>query len=40
MKFYWFIFEDGYSCCAAGFSKQELRVEIAKHGKLISKTAA
>ena len=27
MRFYWFEFEDGYRCCVAGMSKQELRVE-------------
>jgi hypothetical protein len=37
MKFYWFEFEDGYRCCVAGMSKQELRVEESKHGKLLRK---
>ena len=38
--FYCFTFEDGYYCYAFGFSKQELAVEIRKHGKLISKVRA
>jgi len=38
--FYWFIFEDGYETCVKGFSKQELRVEERKHGKLIKKVRA
>ena len=36
MKYYWFEFEDGYRCCVAGMSKQELRVEENKHGKLLT----
>lgn len=36
-KYYWHLFEDGYCCCVRGFSAQELRVEISKHGKLIKK---
>lgn len=39
-KFYWFTFEDGYRVAVRGFSKQELRVEEYKHGKLISKVLA
>ena len=39
MKFYWFEFEDGYRCCVAGMSNQELRVEESKHGKLLRKEA-
>ena len=35
MKYYWFTFIDGYSVCVRGFSKQELRVEENKHGKLL-----
>lgn len=38
--FYWFTFEDGYRCCARGFSAQERRCEEGKHGKIISKTEA
>lgn len=38
--FYWFTFTDGYSVCVKGFSKQEMRVEVAKHGKLVSKFPA
>ena len=38
--FYWFTFADGYSVCARGFSKQELRVEESKHGKLQKKEKA
>lgn len=37
MKWFRFTFADGYWCEARGFSKQELRVEEIKHGKLISK---
>ena len=40
MKFYWFEFEDGYKCCVARMSKQELRVEESKHGKLLRKVEA
>lgn len=38
--FYWFTFEDGYEVCCKGFSKQEMRVEVRKHGKVISKILA
>jgi hypothetical protein len=38
--FYWFIFSDGYSTCVKGMSKQELRIEENKHGKLIDKRRA
>lgn len=37
MTYYWFTFEDGYSCCVRGFSKQELMREEFEHGKLIKK---
>lgn len=37
MKFYKFIFADGYYCYARGMSAQEKRVEEAKHGKLLKK---
>ena len=40
MRFYWFEFEDGYRCCVAGMSNQELRVEESKHGKLLRKVEA
>ena len=40
MKKYWFTFADGYSVCVKGFSKQELRVEESKHGKLLRKVEA
>ena len=40
MKYYWFTFTDGYSVCVRGFSKQELRVEENKHGKLLRKVEA
>ena len=40
MKFYWFEFTDGYRCCVAGMSKQELAVEERKHGKLVRKVKA
>lgn len=39
MKFYWYEFSDGYRCCVMGMSKQELRVEEIKHGKLVRKKA-
>ena len=38
--FYWFEFADGYRCCVKGFSKQELRVEESKHGKVVKKEKA
>lgn len=38
--YYWFTFTDGYRVCVKGFSKQELRVEERKHGKLIAKERA
>jgi hypothetical protein len=38
--YYWFTFEDGYSVCVKGFSKQEMSVEVAKHGKLVKKVMA
>ena len=40
MKYYWFTFSDGYSVCVKGFSKQELRVEENKHGRLLRKVEA
>lgn len=40
MKYYWFEFADGYRCCVVGLSKQELRVEENKHGKLLRKVEA
>lgn len=38
--FYWFIFTDGYEVCTKGLSKQELKAEERKHGKLIAKERA
>ena len=40
VKFYWFYFEDGFSVCVRGFSKQEMSVMVAKHGRLIGKKLA
>ena len=40
MKYYWFTFADGYSVCVRGFSKQELKVEESKHGKLLRRVEA
>ena len=40
MNFYWFEFSGGYRCCVAGMSKQELKVEESKHGKLERKVKA
>jgi hypothetical protein len=40
MKYYWFEFTDGYRCCVKGLSKQELRTEENKHGKLLRKVEA
>lgn len=40
MNFYWYTFADGYSVCVRGFSKQELKVEESKHGKLTKKVLA
>jgi len=33
-----YVFEDGYRCVVRGFSRQELKVEIRKHGKVITIT--
>ena len=33
-------FADGYRCCVAGMSRQELRAEENKHGKLLRKVEA
>ena len=38
--FYRFTFADGYFCFCRGFSRQELRVEESKHGKLVAKERA
>ena len=38
--FYRFTFSDGYVSICRGYSKQELKVEERKHGKLVSKTIA
>jgi HSP20 family molecular chaperone IbpA len=35
-KYYWYTFADGYSVCVTGFSKNELKIEIAKHGVVVS----
>ena len=35
-----YVFEDGYYCIVKGFSKQELKNEMRKHGKVIKITAA
>ena len=40
MKYYWFTFTDGYKCCVRGMSKQELKIEEMKHGKLVKKEVA
>ena len=40
MKYYWFVFADGYRVLARGFSSQELAVEERKHGKLVLKECA
>lgn len=37
MTYYRYIFEDGYFVFARGFSANELKIEEAKHGKLVSK---
>lgn len=37
MKFFRFIFEDGYEIVARGFDKSELMAEEREHGKLIRK---
>ena len=39
-RYYWFYFEDGYRCCAKGFSKTE-RAHLEKaHGKMIGSFVA
>ena len=40
MQFYWFTFADGTRECVRGYSAQEMRVMIYKHGKLVSKVPA
>ena len=35
IMFLWYYFEDGYKVCVQGFSRQELAVEIRKHGKVV-----
>lgn len=40
MKFYWFTFADGYKTCCRGFDRVELKHEVLKHGKLVSKVPA
>lgn len=39
-KTYQFTFTDGYRVWALGFSAHELKVEEAKHGRLVSKEPA
>ncbi len=34
-KYYWYYFADGYSVCAAGFSKYEMKIEVSRHGKVV-----
>lgn len=34
---YWYIFEDGYRVCVMEMSRQELAVEVRKHGALVKK---
>ena len=40
IMFYWYTFADGYKVCARGFDRIELKHEILKHGKLMSKVRA
>ena len=35
ITYYWYTFEDGYKVCVRGFSENELKIEIAKHGKVV-----
>lgn len=35
-KYWWYRFADGYEVCVAGFSDNELKIETAKHGKVVS----
>jgi hypothetical protein len=37
-KVYRFTFADGYFCICRGMDRVEMSHEVAKHGKLISKT--
>ena len=37
VKFFRFTFEDGHVCVCRGMSKQELKMKVLKHGKLMSK---
>lgn len=34
--FYWYNFADGYSVCVRKLNAHEKKVEVAKHGKLLS----
>ena len=34
--FYWYNFADGYRMCARKLSAHEKKVEVAKHGNLLS----
>lgn len=40
IKFYWFEYADGYRHACRGLSKQELKAEERKHGKLLRKWEA
>lgn len=40
MQFYWYFFEDGYRACVAGYSENELRIEVSKHGRVVRKEKA
>lgn len=40
MKFYWFIFADGYRECTRGYSKTERAHAERAHGKIVRKVLA
>lgn len=40
VKYYWFVFADGYAIAVRGLSAQERRVLEVQHGKLQRKTLA
>lgn len=37
MRFYWFIFADGYRTCCAGLDRVEMQHLVNAHGKLVKK---
>ena len=40
MKFYWYIFSDGYRTCVQGVDQTEMSHLVAQHGRLLCKIPA